>query len=381
MKDKILCVDDDVSILQSQKRLLRKYFEVMTAEGGAQALEVMKRHGPFSVVISDMNMPGMNGIDFLAQSRKICADTTRIMLTGDSDLKTAEDAVNEGNIFRFLRKPCPPDQIAKSIKAAITQYHLVVAEKEVLEETLNKTIGVLIDILEIAKPQAFARTARVKKYMTQILQLLDIELENAWQYEMAPMLFPLGCIAIPEEILLKYYAGKCLSEAETELCLTHPLVAFEQLTKIPRMEEMANIIKYQNKNFDGSGFPEDRIAGNDIPWVARVLKAVIDYDGYQMQKMEPYEALQRMKAQRERYDPEILAIFDHVLDLRNEYRSTEVKVSDLRAGMVLVDNVETDKGVILATKGQELTAINAKRLFSFSLHSVIQEPITVLVGK
>src|SRR5713226_8642213 len=105
MTTKILCVDDDAHILAAYQRQLRKQFEIDVAQGGEQALESIVSRGPYAVVLSDMRMPGMNGIQFLCRAQEIAPNSVRMMLTGNADQQTAMDAVNEGNIFRFLTKP------------------------------------------------------------------------------------------------------------------------------------------------------------------------------------------------------------------------------------------------------------------------------------
>ena len=109
MKPRILLVDDDPLLLAGLKRQLRRHFRIETAPGGAEALALVQGEEPFMVVVSDYRMPGMNGNQFLAQVREISPDTIRIMLTGFADVGAAVDAINEGQIFRFLNKPCPSE--------------------------------------------------------------------------------------------------------------------------------------------------------------------------------------------------------------------------------------------------------------------------------
>ncbi len=122
MKARILLVDDDPMLLAGLKRQLRREFEVFTAGGAQEALAVMGDSGPFSVVISDFRMPGMNGIELLSRVKDLNPDTVRMMLTGSTDLSTAVQAVNEGNIFQFHLKPCPSDTLARAIHDGIDKY-------------------------------------------------------------------------------------------------------------------------------------------------------------------------------------------------------------------------------------------------------------------
>ncbi len=122
MKARVLLVDDDPMLLAGLKRQLRREFQVVTASGAQEALAVMREKGPFSVVVSDFRMPGMNGIELLSRVKDLNPDTVRMMLTGSTDLSTAVQAVNEGNIFQFHLKPCPSDTLARAIHEGITKY-------------------------------------------------------------------------------------------------------------------------------------------------------------------------------------------------------------------------------------------------------------------
>ena len=143
MNTEILFVDDDPDVLAGYQRSLRKDFKIDTALGGATALAQISSRAPYSVVVADMRMPGMNGIEFLMELERTAPDTIRIMLTGNADQKTARDAVNQGHIFRFLTKPCPQEELAFSLRAALKQYQLVTAERDVLERTLNGSARML----------------------------------------------------------------------------------------------------------------------------------------------------------------------------------------------------------------------------------------------
>ena len=140
MSQKILLVDDDPNILQGFKRQLRKQFQIETALGGKEGLEAVVKSGPFAVIVSDMQMPEMDGIQFLNAVRQVAPDSVRVMLTGNADQKTATDAVNDGHIFRFLTKPCSPEAFSKSLEAGIEQYRLITAERELLSKTDRKSV-------------------------------------------------------------------------------------------------------------------------------------------------------------------------------------------------------------------------------------------------
>ena len=106
MTTRVLCVDDDSNILLGYQRALRKQFQIEVALGGAEGLAAVRNRGPYAVIVADMRMPDMNGVELLAQVREIAPDTVRMMLTGNADQQTALVAVNQGHIFRFMTKPC-----------------------------------------------------------------------------------------------------------------------------------------------------------------------------------------------------------------------------------------------------------------------------------
>jgi FixJ family two-component response regulator len=135
LSDKILFVDDDVNLLAAFRRQLRKQFQIETAEGGREGLELVKANGPYAVIVSDFRMPIMDGIEFLSRVREIAPETVRIMLTGNADLQAAIQAVNEGNIFRFLTKPCSRDILSESLITGLEHYQRVSREREYNEKT------------------------------------------------------------------------------------------------------------------------------------------------------------------------------------------------------------------------------------------------------
>jgi DNA-binding NtrC family response regulator len=134
MAEKILLVDDDRNILDGYRRSLSREFQLETALGGQEALNLATNSGPYAVVVSDMRMPGMDGIELLRTIKTRWPDTIRVMLTGNADIDTAVNAINEGSIFRFLNKPCSKEMMGKTLTASLMQYRLITAEKSCLNK-------------------------------------------------------------------------------------------------------------------------------------------------------------------------------------------------------------------------------------------------------
>lgn len=376
MSQKILCVDDDPNILQGFQRQLRKQFHIETATGGAEGLETIASSGAFAVIVSDMRMPGMDGIQFLSAVRERAPDSVRIMLTGNVDQQTAIDAVNEGQIFRFLTKPCSPKNFANTLVAGVRQYQLVTAEKELLEQTLRGSVKILTEVLSLANPTAFGHASRVRRLVQKLCKQLTVD--QPWQCEIAAMLSQIGCVTVPPNTLDKMYHGQALNAQESQMLEAHPAVGRDLVANIPRLEHVAEIIAYQQKRFDGSGIPADSVANKEIPLGARILKVALDYDELKWGGDADVQVLVELRRRAEWYDPEILAAMEAVIGFEMKSQIREVGLKDLTTNMVLAEDVVTADGTLLVTKGQEVTSSLYQRLRNFSKTREIQEPVRVL---
>src|SRR5256885_73252 len=174
VEEKVLFVDDEPAILQGYLRLLRNEFKIDTTVTGKGALIAIETTGPYAAVVSDMRMPEMTGVEVLRKVKELSPDTVRIMLSGHADLDAAIAAVNEGSIFRFLTKPCPKETLGKTLSAALMQYRLVRAERDLLEHTLKGSIEVLSEVLSLVNPAAFGRAMRLKRYMSHIVACVGL---------------------------------------------------------------------------------------------------------------------------------------------------------------------------------------------------------------
>jgi response regulator RpfG family c-di-GMP phosphodiesterase len=381
MPNKIILVDDEQNILDGYQRQLRKLYEIDIALGGEQGLQMVKESGPYAVVVSDFRMPGMNGIDFLARVRETAPDTVRSMLTGFAEIQAVIEAINQGNIFRFLTKPCPPDILIKAINDGVKQFELVWAERELLEKTLKGTIQVLTEILSLVNPEAFGRASRITRYVREIAGQLDnIRTEDYWKLETAAMLSQIGCILLPQEAIKKIYEGKPFSPEEEQIFQMHPGIAHDLLNQIPRLEQVAEIIYYQEKGFDGSGIPWDQRQGEAIPLGARILKAVLDFDILTTRGETRGKVLLRLKKDNILYDPLILDAFEKVLGIEAKFDLQSLSVTQLKEKMVLDENIlSIDGAKKILSKGHELTPTVLEHLRKIKEFFGIQEPIRVMV--
>jgi response regulator RpfG family c-di-GMP phosphodiesterase len=376
MTAKVLCVDDDTNILAAYHRQMRNHFELETATSAADALKVLQTKGPFAVIVSDMRMPGMDGIQFLTRAKAIAPDTVRIMLTGFVEQRTAINAINEGSIFRFLTKPCATETLTQAVSAGIAQHRLVTAEKELLGQTLRGSIRLLIDVLALVNPAAFGRTARIRQVVKQLVQALN--LEHTWEFDIAAMLALIGCVTLPAEVMERIRHGETLTPEETQLWAAHPTVGHDLIARIPRLEAVAEMIRYQDCAFDGSGSAVGaRKRGTDIPLGARLLKVALDHDALKSTRSTSVEAVRDMQQRSQLYDPQLLAAMRGIAEAEEALEIRDVSAADLTDHMVLADDVLSRTGMLILSRGQEVTHHLRERLRNYARRAAIREPIRV----
>ncbi|MFK5892587.1 MAG: response regulator [Pseudomonadota bacterium] len=378
MTTKILFVDDEINLLNALKRQFRKSYQVSVALSGAEGLKKIIDEGPFAVIVSDMQMPEMNGVQFLQAAQKLSPDTVRLMLTGNADQKTAVDAVNTGNIFSFYTKPCSIEVMTQAIEKAVVQYDLIIAERKLLEETLNGAVKLLMDMLSMIAPESFGRTTALQ---TMIKKLSDEgELVITWDLELAAMLSNVSCITLPPETLEKISKNITLNPDEKNMVFRLPEVGKNLISNIPRLEKVAEIVLYQNKYFNGKGFPNDDVTGDDIPKESRLLKILIDLEEHKEHGYTYVQSLKLMASNRGIYDPEILKYVAKTLS-KNENSLVDVPfnttLNGLQPGNVLASNVETIDGKLLFSAGHEVTSTVIERLINYNQITKIKEPIQI----
>lgn len=381
MSNKILCIDDDANVLTGIQRNLRKQFDIDTAVGALAALKLIEKECPYAVIVADMQMPGMNGVEFLNIARKKYPDTVRVMLTGNADQKTATDAVNRGHIFSFLNKPCPPEKLAEVLTDGIKQYRLVTAERELLENTLNGSVKVLMEILSLSDPVSFGRGQTIRDQAREVAKLLQVP--ATWELELAAMLCPIGCVSLPAELNQKARAGLDLTGPEKDAFARVPQVGSDLLAHIPRLQSVARIVLYQNKNYDGTGFPTDSLKGAEIPIESRIIRVLSDLAHLETKKSARFKGMEHLREQKGLYDPQVMAAVGQFFELENnanaaaQKTSLALEVAELHAGHVLTADIRTNQDVLIVAAGTRLTPLILERLRNFAALAGLKLPIHV----
>lgn len=373
MPEKILMVDDDSNILDGYRRSLSREFHIETALGGPQALQLFAAHGPYAVVICDMRMPGMDGIHLLAAIKTQWPDTIRIMLTGCDAIENAVSAINEGSIFRFLTKPCSKETMGQTMTAALLQYRLVTAERQLLEGTLSGTIQVLTEVLSLVNPAAFGRAERARRYIHHVVTFM--KLGSPWQYEVAAMMSQLGCLTLAPETVEAVYSGEKLSAGEQAQYDAHPHVAYDLLVKVPRLEPIAWMIDHQNEPL-----PEPKpgdSTGAEIRKGAEILRLTLAYERLIQKGTSRTEAVHRLSRDNQSFDPEFFRALV-MLDPHAEFGEVKrCRIQDLVPRMIIQQEIHTVDGTLVASKGQEVTAPLLIKLKNLHARRVIGADLTV----
>lgn len=376
--DKILFVDDEAPVLDGYRRMLHREFDVDVAVGGSQGLTSIQEHGPYAIVISDMRMPGMTGSQFLAEVRRKAPDSVRILLTGYSDASAAMEAVNEGQIFRFLTKPCEKDVLVKALNIALEQYRLITSEKEILEKTLLGSIKVLTEVLGAASPEAFGRSMRIVQYVRHVITKLN--LPSPWRFEAAASLSQLGCVTLDSGLIQRAYVGTKLSAEDQARFQAHPEVAMNLLSRIPRLEPIAWMIGQQfTKEVPNEAEGVAASSSKEIVLGAKILRLAIAFDDLRMRSMSAEDAIARLRGRYWEFDRELV---DVLADIRPESASMErrkVATNQLTIGMVLDQEIRNQQGVLLVAKGQELTPPLLVKLANFAEAGIIAREVVALV--
>ena len=351
MKPRILCVDDDLDVLNSLTDALRPHFDVHIAQGGAEGLIAAKRDGPFTIILSDLGMPVLDGSVFLKRVKAEVPEAVRVVLTGSANLQMAAKVVNEAEIFRLLIKPCKTHDLVTALTEAVCHQ-----AEQALEKTgeaadagraAKGTVQMLTGIMAISDPKSYGRALRLKGLVGNLARACGID--PTWPVEAAALLSQMEGIVLPGETIERMRYGQWLAREEENLVQALPSVIDRLLSNVDGLERARSILK---------ALPVSRgkWAPDDVTWESRALRLVLDYDEALSKYQEASAAVAVLAARATDYDPEQFHAFVAILSNRARFSpERRLRLDQLRTGMVLAEDVLTKRGVLLVAQGIGLT--------------------------
>jgi putative two-component system response regulator len=291
-----LIVDDEPRLRQVLVHLMRNDgFTCLEAGNGEEALAQLEQQ-TVTLVMSDLRMPKMDGLELLRRVRGRWPDTAVVMITAVADVEVAVSCLAIG-AMDYLTKPFHLEEVRARVAQALEKRRLVV-ENRGYQETLEEKVAVqarrleelflasvqsLAEALEVKDPYTRGHSVRVSHYSVMIARELGLDGELLRQIELGGHVHDIGKIGVREDVLNK--PGK-LTDAEYEHIMTHPVVGWRILAPLLGDTPVAlNIVRSHHERFDGRGVP-DRLAGEQIPFEARIAAVADSFDA--MTSDRPY---------------------------------------------------------------------------------------------
>jgi len=403
----LLLVDDEENILNSLKRTLRKeQYRIITAQSGMEGLSVIDRE-KISLVLSDHRMPGMEGVEFLNEVRQKSPDTIRMMLTGYADMQSVMNAINHGEVYRFITKPWDDEEIRFIVRDALRHYDLIdenrelqalthrqnielkdlnnnledkVAErtKEVevlykdLEQNFIDFVRVFMSLLELKSQFMGSHCKRVAALSRRLADKAGLPSDEKLDIEVASLLEDIGALGFPEKMLRKRESE--LDPTEKALLQQHPVLGQTTLQHIKKLLSVSLLIRHHHERYDGSGYP-DNLKGERIPAGSRII-AIADFfdklinpsDGGERYSVDRAYFVLEKEAGR-RFDPLLVGKFNETLHEFSheeiEADICEIDIDELKEGMLLASDVRTKRGLLLMASGEVIKQVHLDKINKF----------------
>ncbi|HEX3799030.1 MAG TPA: HD domain-containing phosphohydrolase [Verrucomicrobiae bacterium] len=410
----ILIVDDEEIVLVALRdTLLREGYNVVASPHAVHALSVLKER-TFSVVITDQQMPLVTGLEFLAQVKQIQPNATRILITAVLSLSTVIDAINKGEIYRFIVKPWLREELLATVKNAVQRFELIshnarlhaealavneklkllnqeletqmatVAEQNhqlakhaaAQEENLRQSVQLCVQMMQTFYPTLGNQARRVFELCKAMANELELPSDQWQTLEIAAWIHDLGLVGVPRSLIKRWEeTPETLTEDERALVQHHPVLGAELAHFAHHLEQVSPTIAAHHECFDGSGYP-NHLKGEDIPWLARVLTVAVAYAESNLVGQAAADHISSESGSA--FDPEAVRVF-----LRSLPKSVvpgkqrEVRLVDLKPGMVLAQGIYTANGVLLIPDGQKLTPTYIDKVINYNRINPISQSLLV----
>ncbi len=411
---RILVVDDEEIVLVALRETLqRENYQVVTTPNAVQALSILREQS-FSVIITDQQMPMLTGLEFLAQVKQIQPDATRILITAVLSLNTVIDAINKGEIYRFIVKPWLREELLATVKNAVQRYELIckntvlqaatlemneklrklnsaleeqvarVAEQNAelenlnlaLQQNLKQSVEMCLKTLQTFYPTLGSQARRVFEICKAMADNLKLPQDQRQTLEISALLHDIGLMGVSRRLIKRWsQTPESLTDAERAVVHQHPILGQELASFVHDLQSVGTIIRAHHERFDGAGYP-DKLGGENIPWLARLLAVAV---AYAESNLDPHSAAETVaRASGTWFDPEAVRVFLRSLPQAAVPRKQrEVLLSELQPGMILAKGIYTSNGILLIPDGERLSETYIDKLRNHNRISPIAQSLLV----
>ncbi len=379
MKTRVLFLDDEQSLLNGIQRRLGFDYDMTCCNAGEDALKVMRESGPFAVAVTDMRMPKMDGVQFIRQARVVSPDTVFVMLTGNQDQTTVIQAMNEGQVFRFLNKPCDHDALRRTVDSALHQHRLITSEKELLHKTFVGAVSVLTEVLEISQPAIYSQAANIEELIHSLA--IALEINERWEYKLSARLSLLGLTFLTDQERDYLETSSPLDSKYQEIYGRSMTTSCRLIEKIPRLQPISQIISSQSK-VDGSMHGgQDKESPTAIVHIgATLLRVATLWNSLTRSGICPEAAIKEVRALL----PELCPMISNTLIELNLYCgqqvTVELAVDELHEGLILAEDVVSADGSILLRQGRRLSWATIEKLRQHHANLGAIRPVAVVAS-
>jgi len=355
----IMIVDDNPHNLKLMEDMLRQQrYEVLSFPRGRLALAAADQEPP-DLILLDINMPEMNGYE-VCERLKASTRLSDIPVIFLSALNATEDKVKgfrSGGVD-YISKPFQFEEVQARVETHLKLRRAQQAEHDLLERTLNGAVSTLWESVQLTSPTLAARCRTIRNIVLWITERMVIR--DPWQYELAATLCLLGCIALPDDVFEKAYTDQDLSPDEEQMFRAHPETAARLLSNIPRLEEVAEMIRMQQRP------PAKLPVMPPSAQGAYMLHLALELDRRIYRGVAPRDALAQLRSWG-RFDDRMLDTLQSYSPRQAEFELRRLQIRDVRPGMILDEDVLSKDGNLLILKaGTVLTETWIERLENFA---------------
>ena len=404
---RVLIVDDEAIVLMALRSTLQaEGYEVFAVEDPLEAIHLAQTTA-FSVILSDQQMPALSGLEFLAQAKELQPNATRILITAVLSLNTVIEAINRGEVYRFIVKPWLREELLVTIRNAALRYEMLYRNaglhaqtvamnqqlaaqltqldaqnrqlqelNETLHKNLDHSVQLCLKTMETFYPLLGQQARRVFAVCQALADSLHLPEDQRRVLEIGSRLYDIGLVSVPRELIRKWKeTPEALADEERAIVELHPALGQELAAFVAELETVGPTIRAHHERYDGGGYP-DKLIGEQIPWLARLLAVAVAYADHPSDDATALEYIKTGSGQA--FDPDAVRAFLRCLPEAEVPRSQRaVLISELQPGMVVAQGIYNAFGVLLIPEGQTLAEPHIHLVRNHSRISPITQALLV----